>query len=143
MGEFIVEPTTHILRYVCDGKWVRRRRWLRVHAVLSSILSTIILIFALGSLHAAPIPEPPWGFMAPLEMGRDFLSDDPAADASVVFDKGDIIVGPGFNFSLLRRCPASRELVVGATRVTAPIAIRSSTPTTRTSTSSSLATPPT
>ena len=47
---------------------------------------------------------PAWGILSPTEIGRDYLASDPAADAAVVFDQGDIIVGPGFNFTLLRRC---------------------------------------
>lgn len=44
----------------------------------------------------------PWGQLSTTEM-RDRLDSDPAAGASVVFDRGLITVGPGFKFTFERR----------------------------------------
>ncbi len=73
------------------------------------IFAISALAFVFFSLPAASFSADnraihPWGMLAPLEMGRDYLADDPTASAAVVFDKGDIVVGPGFDFSLERRC---------------------------------------
>jgi transglutaminase-like putative cysteine protease len=67
------------------------------------ISSSVCLSYALP-VSAGEIPTPTWGVMDRLEMGRDYLVDDPAAAASVVFDKGDIVVGPGYTFAFRRRC---------------------------------------
>ena|GEM_PF-3526469 len=68
------------------------------------VLFLLVFIAVCLPARAGEMPEPQWGIMGALEMGRDRLADDPAAAAAVVFDKGDLVVGPGFNFSLLRRC---------------------------------------
>jgi len=86
------------------GRRVAARDRHSKHISQCVVLSLLIVLILGVFTRADEIPEPPWGFLAPLEMGRDYLADDPAADAAVVFDKGDIIVGPGFSFSLLRRC---------------------------------------
>ena len=87
------------------------RRWANVPSPTGwkTFLGAAMIILALffpvsGSALADEAPVPIWGVMDRLETGRDHLADDPAAAASVVFDKGDIIVGPGYTFALQRSC---------------------------------------
>lgn len=75
----------------------------KVYAV-SAVLTLALFSLTSGPALAEERVTPTWGVMNRLEVGRDHLTDDPAAAASVVFDKGDIIVGPGYTFALRRRC---------------------------------------
>jgi len=71
---------------------------------LTVVFWIVAVIFPALSASADDALAPTWGILNRLEVGRDHLVDDPVAAASVVFDKGDIIVGPGYTFALRRRC---------------------------------------
>ena len=75
-----------------------------VHSAIPVLGMFLFFINSAAFAQKEEVPTPQWGVLSPTEAGRDRLSSDPAADAMVVFDQGDIIVGPGFSFSLVRRC---------------------------------------
>jgi len=97
-----ITGNSHCWLLQCEATDNNGRHLTCVLQIFLVLLATLMAAFS--PAWGEEIPEPPWGIMAPLEMGRDFLVDNPSAAAAVVFDRGDIIVGPGFTFTLQRRC---------------------------------------
>ncbi len=81
-----------------------RRACMRRATYLGLILALVCLALPLDLQADDTELTPNWGVMGRLELGRNYLPEDPGAAASVVFDKGDIIVGPGYDFALRRHC---------------------------------------
>jgi hypothetical protein len=77
----------------------------RIRSFWPTVVLLAVGVFVLlpVSVRAQDASGAPWGQMIPTEQQRDRLADDPSAGAAVVYDRGLIIVGPGFKFTFERR----------------------------------------
>ncbi|MBD3298321.1 MAG: DUF3857 domain-containing protein [candidate division Zixibacteria bacterium] len=78
-----------------QGAGTRRRWWFTAAGCLFALLASTLATWAQDA------GTPDWGVITRTEM-RDHYADDPMAGAVVVFDKGFITVGPGFQFTYER-----------------------------------------